>query len=769
MRGTLNKFRGAMAILAILAGSSACRSSRDYTADADRLFKSNRYADAALIYRKAIQKDPKSADAYYKLGLALRASNHHAEAYDSFLRAVSLNPEHELAQIELGDLYLGDYLTEPVKSVAVYQKVAAVADRLLAKDSKSYAGLRLRGYLAMSDQKPEEAISFFQRANEVNPMQPDVVLGLTQGLLMAGHYAEARKTGLELIEKNKTFGPIYDVLYAYESSTGHAGDAGSLLKLKVANNPQNSAFILQLAQHYLRSGNREQASRLLDEMLHNSQTAWHSYAAVGEFYRQNRDWDRAIQALDLGLKTHPEQKLAFEKAKAELLASEGKPKEAVSILNQLLQENPTATDARKTRAALLMESGEKSDKEFALRELQSLAKTSGNDAGVVFQLGRAYAMNGIEDQARQQFELIIKRDPNHIPGLLALAEISSTEKQFRQALQYSDRIMVLNPGLRNARLLHATALVGLGQLDQARSEYGKLSRDEPGYTEARLQLAMLDVLQKRFVESEKLFREAYRPKDGDFRALKGLVEVDAAQGHWEKALNLLTTELSRFPDSTAVRNLLASTAVRAGKLDLAVQHYEQLLHAQGETAEVYTQLGQIYRRRHDLANSIVMFQKARELAPADWRTTARLATVQQEAGLLAEAKGNYAEAMRLGGDEPGLLNNLAYVEAQMGSNLDDALALAQKALSRSPSDPQCADTVGFIYLKKKETASAMRVFHALSTRYPNQALFRYHLALALIQDGNQEQARRECRLAVAADPALAKDAAVRRLLGAKVE
>src|SRR5690348_11004671 len=176
MRGTLSKIRGVMAILAILAGSSGCRSSRDYIAEADRLYAANRYADAALIYRKAIQKDPKSADGYYKLGLALRASNHNADAYGSFLRAVTLNPDHQRAQIELGDLYLGDYLTEPVKSAAVYQKIAAVAARLLAKDPQSYAGLRLRGYLAMSDKKPEEAISFFKRANEVNPMQPDVVL-----------------------------------------------------------------------------------------------------------------------------------------------------------------------------------------------------------------------------------------------------------------------------------------------------------------------------------------------------------------------------------------------------------------------------------------------------------------------------------------------------------------------------------------------------------------------------------------------------------------
>ena len=158
----------AVVIPALLVIVSGCRSSHDYVADGDRLFAAQKNAGSALIYRKAIQKNPRSAEAFYKLGLAQRASGNYA-AYESFIHAVTLNPELDQAQIELGNLYLGDYLIETAKSPRVYEKNSSIAERLLAKNPQSFAGLRFRGYLALRDRKSEEAISFFQRARTADP------------------------------------------------------------------------------------------------------------------------------------------------------------------------------------------------------------------------------------------------------------------------------------------------------------------------------------------------------------------------------------------------------------------------------------------------------------------------------------------------------------------------------------------------------------------------------------------------------------------------
>jgi len=149
------------------------------------------------------------------------------------------------------------------------------------------------------------------------------------------------------------------------------------------------------------------------------------------------------------------------------------------------------------------------------------------------------------------------------------------------------------------------------------------------------------------------------------------------------------------------------------------------------------------------------------LSPNDWRAVGRLAMAQQQSGLRSQAKISYRHAMDLGADDPDFFNNLAYLEAEMGSDLDDALALIQKALSRSPANFQYADTAGFVYLKKGEKTTALHIFQSLSTRFPKDAGFRYHLALALLETGNRAQGEQELRTALAADPSLADQAKVR--------
>ena len=753
----------ATAVAVILAAGIACRSAKDYVAQGDALASSNKLADAILVYRKAIQKDPKSAQAYYKLGLAQRANNDNNGALTSLLQAVAVSPEFDSAQIELGDLYLGAYLNERIKNPAVHQRISDIAGRLLAKNPKSQAGLRFRGYLALNEKKPEEAISYFRRAMEGGSAQPDVALGLIQALWMAGRNDEARKVARDLIEKDKTFGPVYDVVYAYEMSSGHGVEAEALLKLKIANNPGNLAFAVQLGEHYWQARKRDEARRLLDGVL-TSQAPAEIYWNVSDFYKRVGEMNRASAVLDYGLQAHPEQKLAFQKRQAEILRLEGKSDEAIGVLDKVLQASPAAADARKARAVLLLGSNDKQRQELALQELKALAAGSPDETDLTIQLGRAYVLNGQPEKAAQQFELALKKQAGSIPALLALAELNSNTKQFLRSLNFSERILAMDPRLSNARLLHATALVGLGQPDRARAEYVALIRDEPQYTEAKLQLALLNVAQKKFSDAEKQFREIYQPAQGDFRALKGLVEVYAAQGRMDASIALLTAELGRHPESVYIRRMLAETAARAKQPELALQQYEQVLQRQAGDPDIYTAMGKLYQTVHNLPKSIAALEKARELAPGDWRTAARLATVQQEAGLRQQAQSNYERAIQLGADDAELLNNLAYLEAEIGRDLDAAGTHAQKALQKSPANPSYADTVGFVYLKQKQTAAALQVFKTLTERFPKESIYRYHLALALRQNGDREAAGREFRAALQADNSLARDPSAQDLL-----
>ena len=75
-----------------------------------------------------------------------------------------------------------------------------------------------------------------------------------------------------------------------------------------------------------------------------------------------------------------------------------------------------------------------------------------------------------------------------------------------------------------ARLLRSRALIGLGEMKQARTELAQTPRQFPDLPEARLQIAALDLQEKNFKAAEESFRTLY-VKFQDPRAFMGLVET----------------------------------------------------------------------------------------------------------------------------------------------------------------------------------------------------------------------------------------------------
>jgi hypothetical protein len=120
--------------------------------------------------------------------------------------------------------------------------------------------------------------------------------------------------------------------------------------------------------------------------------------------------------------------------------------------------------------------------------------------------------------------------------------------------------------------------------------------------------------------------------------------------------------------------------------------------------------------------------------------------------------------LALAPDNPVALNNMAYLLAGSPSSLDTALTLAQRAIGRAPGNPTIMDTLGWIYLKKNLSDNAIQIYQELAGRFPAEATWRYHLAMALFQKGDKPQARRELRTALRNHPTKAEETKIRNLL-----
>jgi Flp pilus assembly protein TadD len=106
-----------------------------------------------------------------------------------------------------------------------------------------------------------------------------------------------------------------------------------------------------------------------------------------------------------------------------------------------------------------------------------------------------------------------------------------------------------------------------------------------------------------------------------------------------------------------------------------------------------------------------------------------------------EARQQYQQALAIDSSAPVAANNLAYLHAEQGENLDEALQLAQTARQALPESPDVADTLGWVYVKRGLPASALAPLREAAGREPTNAEFQYHLGHAYMKNGDFRQAR----------------------------
>jgi Flp pilus assembly protein TadD len=163
-------------------------------------------------------------------------------------------------------------------------------------------------------------------------------------------------------------------------------------------------------------------------------------------------------------------------------------------------------------------------------------------------------------------------------------------------------------------------------------------------------------------------------------------------------------------------------------------------------------LGEAKVRGGDIAGAQAAFHTARQLAPADATPALDLALLYDRAGRSEEARREYQIAIQLQPENTTALNNLAFLDAEEGVDLDQALAHAQRAQQRLPDDPNVQDTLALVYIRKNLTNDGVRMLRDLVSRNPDNAAFHLHLALALYQKGDRPWAKRELQAASRNNP-----------------
>jgi tetratricopeptide (TPR) repeat protein len=530
------------------------------------------------------------------------------------------------------------------------------------------------------------------------------------------------------------------------------------------NNPKDVFYLMRLASYYGGTQRPAEMAAMLQNVLSRPQDFPDGPADVGDFYFRVGQLDQALKNYQQGVQSDPKNKARYQKRVIEVLVQQGKVAEASQLVEAILKENPKDIEATAIRASLALDSANPEQVNRSIAELQGAINGMPQNPVLRFNLGRAYLAKGDLDQAKIQFQDAIKVRPDYLPARLALGQLLLLRGDYTGALNMANETLELARNSTVALLVRAGALTGLGNLDQARKELTEIVKRFPQSRDARMQLGVLDLQEKKFKDAEAVFERLRAEAPLDPRGVLLLSRTYMAENRGQDAVKLLQGELAKNPDRGDLRLALAGVAMSLNNGEMAIKELTTLLEKNPKDAGLQLRMGDAYRLAGDSKQALSYFQKARELAPNDPGANLYYALMLEANGQGATARPIYEQILKLAPDNVIALNNLAFLMAESGSDLDQALTLATRAKQRVPSDMNIADTLGWIYIKKNLSDDAIKIFRDLVQKNPTHVTWRYHLAMALYQKGDKVQARKELEICLKNRPKKDEEAKIKDLM-----
>src|SRR5260370_30595617 len=137
---------------------------------------------------------------------------------------------------------------------------------------------------------------------------------------------------------------------------------------------------------------------------------------------------------------------------------------------------------------------------------------------------------------------------------------------------------------------------------------------------------------------------------------------------------------------------------------------EELLKTDRKGADLVIGAGETRGRKGGINVATDTCRRASQAAPTDTRPLLQLGLLMDGTGRRDQAKPIYEQILKIQPDHPIALNNLAFIKAEEGVDLDEALTMAQRARQKLPSSVDIMDTLGWIYIKKNLSDDAVRTF-----------------------------------------------------------
>ena len=706
-----------------------------YLARGEEAMQKSKYAEASILFRQALQVDPRFVEAYYQLGLASIRLHQGKSAYDALERAAELAPGRIDIHLALADLLV---------AARQFEECDKEAKIVLQKDPNNAHADQILGESLLARRQVGPAVEIFTRLTQLRPQDPRPYLDLAIAQMNSNNLPEAEKSFRKTVEVDPHFVEGILSLTKFWESQGKFDEAEGVLTQGVRDNPNSVPVYVAWANLLAGEHKEAEAESILAKLKAAMPQSAEAAVAIGDFYASRRNSDGALAEYQRALAIAPDN-LEVKKKLADVYLNIGKVEPAGSLIKAVLQQAPGDSEARIEQARVLIAQNKANE---ATLLAQQVVRDAPSSPQAHYVLAMAYTSAGSLVQANGELQEARKYAPKSPLILGALVRLNLRLGDLPVAQDYARQMVERDGSGPQGHVLLGTALLRRRQFAEARTEFLAAQKMAPADPSVLINLAETFAGEKNWPEAEKALENALKLNPRYTEALAQLVALWYSQKQQAKAFARVRDYIAKFPDDANGHYIIGELELNDKRYDEAEAELSRATELDSRMVMAYVQLGRLQQARGNLDGAITRYQKALSLRPKSAALNIMLGDLYQTKGDLATAGHYYQSALTLDPESGVAANDLAWVDAQQNEDLDAALGLAQKAKQLLPEVDAVSDTLAWVYYKKGMYGPAIPLLQECVNTSPTHTTYHYHLGMVLLAEGDKAKSREQLEAAL---------------------
>jgi tetratricopeptide (TPR) repeat protein len=673
------------------------------------------YKNAVIHFQLALNRVPPQQQdlrslIYFDIGDVLWRAGRQNQAFGYFEKAAETDPKNLDANLRLGQLLVsGGAISEAIPFIERAQLIDPTDARVLAT----------MGAIEAAGGHETKARTYMIASLNADPSNTGVAIALAEMYNRANRVGEARQVLRDSAEHNPGSAAPWLALARLEEQEGKLKPAEEAYRSAVKAEDSVEAN-LRLSQFLQRTSRIQEAEELLkkvDGMQPARSTSWPDFQLItGRPLEAIRSYLRVLTADHLhGSKENAEaqSQLASRVVESQLqtaLASSDPAmkqeliRQAKSLLEGFRQVlDPGTTAVLKVEVALAEDRLDEAQK-FA----ESALEKAPDSAAAHYVKGVVLERAGKSAEAKVEWNAALQADEAHVPTRIALGSLLLSEGSLPAAEGLAAGSVRLEPANIRALQLYSRILYEESRLAPANAIANRALAIDSGSLEARMVLGDIALRRGDLRNALLEYQKAVVSNPQSAAALRGLVQV-YRHGDVKPEMVRHIESIAKLPPASApLMEIAGRLYAELGDYKEAIRALKQSLDLDDSRSSAVFALGQVYAQNGDPRSAEAVLAGLRASGIEKQRIGSLVAALEAEQrNESSKAIENYEEAVKLGEGTGIAANNLAWLYASQGKELDRALQLAKQASDIRPEDPAILDTLGVVHLKRRDYSAAI--------------------------------------------------------------